>query len=368
MLKRTFEWLRVVEPRPDNQLVEGRSKAVAELLAQLDQARDDRLLGSFLAGAIAGFEGRFEPDSHAVAVLVASIRKFQAAFPSDLTENALDLRVSSLLAIGELFARAPKKGTQADRTLAAALVLSGSGIRPEVEGRHLRQVLAEVLSEGDRVIQEAAVKARARQDLDLSEFDEVTATGDTVAFWNELRPILSGFFEVVEERAKADREELEVLWWFYRAFSESFQKSIASLDPFAAALASGVEVGGRVLLPPHSGLIEMVAEASVRGRKKNETAAKALATVAAAWGEAERRILVPTERAVRDFVLEFPTLLPISWLCVRLVDSGGTPGWEREFESKTGIPADLDLAPSLLAKQAFSERVAQRLLDERGSE
>lgn len=368
MLKKTFEWLRVVDPKPDNQAVEGRTKAVSDLVAKLDQAKDHRLLGAFLTGALAGFEGRFEPDSHPVTSVVESIRKFQPAFPSDLSENALDLRVSCLLAVGELLTRNPKKGPQADRVLAASLLLAGSGLRPEEEGKHLRDILSELLAEARKVVQDRAIEARTRHDLDLSQLEGITPDGDIAAFWKDLLPALLDCFGVVEDRAKADREELEVLWWFYNAFSESFGKPLASLPADVAALACGAEVGGRVLLPPHSGLIEMVADAAARGRKKPEIAARALTSLASAWDEPARKLLNPPDPGSRKFALEFPALLPLSWLSVRMVESRGAAGWEEEFERKTAIPPSREVVIPGLAKQAFRERVAQRLIAEGGPE
>ncbi|SIN69837.1 hypothetical protein SAMN05444166_0210 [Singulisphaera sp. GP187] len=368
MLKKTFEWLRVVHPKPDNQAVEGRSKAVSDLLGKLDQAKDHRLLGAFLTGALAGFEGRFEPDSNPVTSVVESIRKFQPAFPSDLSENALDLRVSCLIAIGEILTRGPKKGSQTDRVLVASLLLAGIGLRPEEEGKHLRDILSELLGEARTVIQNRALEARTRNDLDLSQLERITPVGDIATFWKEFLPVLVECFGVVEDRAKADREELEVLWWFYNAFSESFRKPVASLPADVAALVCGVEVGGRVLLPPHSGLIEMVADAATRGRKKTEVAAKALAIIASAWEEPARKLLDPQDPESRNFALEFPALLPLSWLSIRMVESRGAASWEVEFEQKTAIsPSNAVVIPGL-AKQAFRERVAQRLIAEGGRE
>lgn len=366
MLKRTYEWLRVVDPNPDNATVESRSKSVGELLGRLDQAKDRGLLGTFLTAAVAGFDGRFEPDAPQIATVVEAIRKYQPAFPSDLSENALELRITCALTVGELLARGPKKGREAERLVAAMLILTGVGVRPADEGKHLRELAAELAGEAEKVVRGEAFEKRTCPALDLAALETLDPQGDVPTFWKSLLPILRDCFEVAELRSRADREELEVLWWFYNAYSETLSKPLASLPGDVALLACGAEVADRVLLPPHPGVSEMVADAVLRNRKRPELSARSFGTLVAAWDEPSRKLLVPANEASRWIALAFPALLPLTWLSVRHTESRGAGGWEGEFQQKTGIIPTQETALAVLAKQAFLERAAQRLIAEGG--
>lgn len=236
-----------------------------------------------------------------------------------------------------------------------------------MEGKHLRDVISELLAEATRVIKDGALEVRRRDELDLSSLEEIAPDSDVSSFWNELLPVLRECFNVIEDRARADREELEVLWWFYNAFSESLGKPLAAMPGEGAAFVGGVEVGDRVLLPPHPGIADMVADAVVRDRKKGEVAARTLGRIASVWDDSVRKLLPPADQDARQFSLNFPALLPLSWLSIRLVESRGAAGWEGEFERKTAISPTHEVNLQKLARQVFRERVAQRLLAKGGS-
>ena len=57
-----------------------------------------------------------------------------------------------------------------------------------------------------------------------------------------------------------------------------------------------------------------------------------------------------------------PALLPLSWLCSRLLASDGSTGWAAEFKGVTKIPASCTRCSVDWAIQAFRERTALRAL------
>jgi hypothetical protein len=181
MLKKTFEWRRVVHPKPDNQIVEGQTRAVTELLGKLDDADDEDLLGAFATAAVAGFDGKVDTHSGPVATVVEGIRNHQPAFPADLAENALELRITCALALGELVTRVRTKGQQANAVLAASLLIAGSGIRPEERGNHLRTATTELITAAREAVQTRAVEVRERDELDLGPLQEFSPPGDLAA-------------------------------------------------------------------------------------------------------------------------------------------------------------------------------------------
>ncbi|MFO0842334.1 MAG: GTPase-associated system all-helical protein GASH [Gemmataceae bacterium] len=365
MLSKTFEWLRVAVPKPDNAAVESRTKTVADLLATLDQGEDVSLLGELVTAAVADPAARFATDSRLIKTVVEAIRKYQPAFPGDLSENALEVRATCALTVGELIVRAPRKGQRADRTLAAALVQSGLGIRPDEAGKHLRAVMSDLHGAARDYSQQRAVAVRTRDPFDADKFDEVPQTGDVAGFWNSLKPVLKGAVEAIQAQRKIDREEVEVLWWFYNGHAVALGKQLADLPAQAAAVACSIEVADRVVLPPHQGLEPMVAEAVNRGRKAADLASRALSKVVSGWeGPVLQLAVGSADGEAAGTAQSFPALFPLTWLCRRLSETGGGSGWGKEFAAKTGLPADLALTAGQVATQMFRERVAGRLLIE----
>lgn len=366
MLKKVFEWLRVVHPKPDSATVEARTKAASDLLTTLDEAKDYELLIAVTSAVVAGFEGQFDSHSIPVQTVVEAIRKYQAAFPSDLSENALELRVTCAIALGELLTRDNRSEEQSP-LLAACLLLSGEGVRPAEKRKHLRGVLNELVAEAEKLLEQEAASVRQPAPFDVTRIEKLAPQGDVATFWRELQPALRDCLRALDQRTRSDREELEVLWWLYNGYSTVLGKPLAELPADVAALACGSEVGARVLLPPVPGVAPMVADGAGRGRKKPELAAKKLAKLAAGWDAPVRQLLVPEEKASADLARTAPPLLPLTWLTMRLEESDGAAGWEKEFSRKTGLSPELELTPPALAAQVFREKVAQRIYDETGS-
>ena len=82
-------------------------------------------------------------------------------------------------------------------------------------------------------------------------------------------------------------------------------------------------------------------------------------------GEAGRELLLPDAEHVRSFARGTGSLLPLTWLCIRLDDCQGASGWEADLQLKAGLTADRQLDPSELAAQVFAERQAQRVYQTR---
>ena len=110
MLRRTFEWYRVVNPTPTSEVIENRKAAARDIMAAIDDAEDWGLAFDCASGAVAGFEAGFTQDSDVVKSLVGAIRAHDSSFPEDLTENALELRVCAALALGEMLAGKGSRG------------------------------------------------------------------------------------------------------------------------------------------------------------------------------------------------------------------------------------------------------------------
>src|SRR5688572_32290961 len=104
MLKRTFEWYRVVNPNPPEETVRVRKLAVETLIKKIDDSEDYSLLIGCATGIVSGFESGFK-NGDTISAILNSIKEHQHAFPSDLKDNALELRVCASIAVGEIITR-----------------------------------------------------------------------------------------------------------------------------------------------------------------------------------------------------------------------------------------------------------------------
>ena len=363
MLKKTAEWYRVVNPRPDDETIKKRKLAVTELIERLSAADDYQLLVACAAGVANGFESGFNQDSPLVQAVFECISSHQPAFIGDLSENALEYRVCCAIALGEILTRDEAEGEvpQEDAQLAGSLVVSAMGMRSKVTKRYLQIVLQDLEDIAFSALERAAAARRQRQGLNLQGLDNLEVPGDIPTFWQNLLPQLKACIKNLEQNAAMDREELDVLWWLYNGFSETVDQPLIALAPGAAALCCAAEVVNRVISPPLETVRQMVLHASEKGRKKSELSALPLEQIVGQWEDRIWNLLAPTDADLGQLAQDFPALFPLSWLCLRLRDSQGTSGWNQEFTLKTGLDPTQSYRPAKIAFQAFNERVAQRI-------
>jgi hypothetical protein len=220
----------------------------------------------------------------------------------------------------------------------------------------------------DTVLERMAVERREIEADPLKTLDAIPNSTDPAALWKGVRPAVENCFKDLHNQLTLQREELEVLWWFFSRFSRHAGKSVQEVSAGAAAMCCGVELAERTVLPPLVSTRYMVRRAVEDGRKKGQLSAKTLVDVVAEWTTPIAGILAPKGNVSEEIASEYPWLLPLSWLSSRLMESGIRSGWESEFELKTGVPASTSLSPCDWAVQAFNERIAQRIIDDQYAE
>ena len=355
MLRRTFEWYRVVNPSPPSQVIDNREAAAHDIMTAIAEAEDWELALDCACGAVAGFEASFTQDAEVVKSLVGAVRAHDSSFPEDLTENALELRVCASLALGEMLA------TKASEAVAVGSVLrSGLGVRPAPAGRFLRQMVDELTSVATRALSDEAEARRQRSTGIGGALRALAEPSDHEAEWNDLVPAIKATFDELGKQAAMDREEINILWWMFAGTSTTGEQ-FAKMPVGAAALCCGAELGSLCLLPPTSSHEAMLRRAYETGRQKDELTKKTLESIAADWTSPMQTALVP-EEADRDLAMNHPALFPLSWLCGRLLASKGSKGWAAEFKRATEIPARCSRSSVDWAIQGFRERTALRTL------
>lgn len=363
MLNKVYEWLTVVYPqKPTSEIVTARTATVKSVLAALFESEDIDLLANYSVAAVCGLRDRFPSDSKVVTILVETIRAHQSAFPADLAENALELQIVSAIVLGELLSPAAREEHRHLSDLAAAMLLSLIECREPESSGHLAAVIQELVGLARTGLEESAQLARKRVELDLSELEEVEVSSDVPAFWTNLLPELVKAFNSLTEEAAKDREELELLWWMFNGFSNKLQLPVSSLPIDTAAIACGVEMASRVLLPVSGATAAMVEDAAVRGRKPSQLTEKSIDNCIGKWKKQTYDCLKPEEDAQRQFASSHPALFPLTWTAMRLDDSQGAAQVDGEIAKKTGLDPQHLVSKAHLARQAFREHTCLRMV------
>ena len=351
MLSRVFEWYRVVDVNPSSKTVDSRKAAAQEIIKAIDEAKTWEFPLGCIVGITTGFEG-FASDSSAVESLVAAIRLHESAFPQDLTENALELRVCAAIAVGEILVRDSKGGGN-DANLLGAMLRSGLTARPIPESTHLRQLVVELGAAADEAVAAAGLSRRRRQSALPKLLEGLADPPEPKA----LLGFIKAAVEEIGEQAAVDREELDILWWMFSGAASTGQP-LTAMSNGIAAIHCGAELGSRSLVPPARSAEAMARRAYETGRQPNEQ--MTVGQVLSSWDENTSRVLLPSDEA-RTLARDYPALLPLSWLCDRLWTSRGIAAWDAEFERATGIPVNYVRPGADWAVQALRERVAARV-------
>lgn len=354
MLNRVFEWYQLVNPTPTDEVIEHRKTSVGSLVTTILESETHDLLIQSVAGSVFGLDGAFTNESPLVQATVKAIRDHQPAFPEDLTDNALELRVCCALAIGEILVRSTTKSDRGDGLLAASLVSSALGIRPAPRERFLKRILEELHTEAESVLATDAKRMRERGEFPPDSIDKMA---DVAAIQKGFKAYVA---EVQKETA-ADREELNVLWWMFTAHSSTVGKPISELERPAAALCCGGELANLVQIPSIPSAAQMVARAIKSGGKPTDLKPVALSEMTGSWDHKLASLLIPGNDATQKLIEDYPCLMPVSWLCRRLRDSQFAADWKTEFDRRTGIATSHKISPVQLAIQVFNERIAQRI-------
>lgn len=360
MLSRAFEWYRVVNVSPTSDTIESRQAAARDIVKAIDDADDWYLAFDCAAGAVVGFDVAFTQDSPVVTSLVSAIREHDSAFPADLSENALELRVTAALALGEILVRGGEKAPRNDANTIGAVLQSAFSVRLSPDGRHLRQMIDELIASAAKVRALGALSRRRRLSTFSRELEKLAEPADLPAAWKSLLPALKAALHEVAAQSTKDREEIDLLWWMFAGASTTTGQQLSEMRPGAAALCAGAELGEECLVPPTPSVEEMIRRAFEARRKPKDLSERSIETVAADWKGTLPNVLVPRD-IDRELAQKYPSLFPLSWLCVRLIDSSGATGWVSEFEGRTRIPATHTCSSVDWAIQAFRERIALRL-------
>ena len=343
MLAHLTDYYRIVNPNPSDAVITQRRQAISGFLEQLGQPKV-----RYACADIAAFGLEASPSSSQAAaaqVLVAAIQAHQPSFSSDIAANALDLRVCAGVALGEhLNAKADKDAT--------ALVISALATRLLPEERYLADFVSALVAVARQSLEKAGRAKRDRPELQIAAIQGA----ELPAVVKSLNMALASFTGAVDRNLRADREELEILWWVFGGHSRTKGMPFQALDLAQRTMAAASELAELALLPPAPGSAQFLL--TVLREDRPLTLRQLIQSCSADLLQSIAERAKKIEAVLKDH----PALLPFTWLCGRRIDSGMAPGWEAEFEQKTHVSPDDERAASSWAVQVFNECVAARLV------
>lgn len=343
MLNRLSDFYRIVNLEPSDALITQRKEAISSFLEHLSSRELQ-----YACTDIAAFGLGSQPNSkqqEAARLMITAIQGPQPSFSSDISANPLDLRVFAGVSIGEYIFR------QAD-VIPATLVTSALATRVLPEERYLAEFLSALLAVAQECVE---TKARALRERAGFELPAIQGT-DVSTLAKSVKGALDGLRDAVEQNFRADREELDILWWVFGGYSAKTGKQFSTLALSQRVVASVAELADLVMVPPVAGsqqfLNAVIKEDGLLNLRQ------LIDPCSTALLESMTSQRVPTS----GILSSHPALLPIIWLSCRKLDSGMSTGWEAEFELKTHISATDKRAASNWAAQIFNECIAARLI------
>lgn len=351
ILSRLSDFVRIVNPSPTDEFVTQRRAAI-DAFAQHFQ--DGEVLYATVDLAAFGVASNTSSASkHVAQKLVSAIQEQQPSYGTDIAQNAVDLHVCAVIALAAHLENKNNRDYPA-ALAAAALVISALAARPPmVEGllAELLQILVDIA--GNRL---NAASLNARERLSLPDLSVQGA--DPASIVKSANTTLDTLKNVLTHNSKADREELQILWWVFAGHSTVLDKPLPQLDAGSRALAAAGELADIMLLPPSPNVAQFLHAAL------KEDAMLTIRQLVHACPAPLFESLLTRHEKVETILKNHSPLLPLTWLFARRLDSGMSPGWEAEFQHKTYIQANEERFATQWALQVLNEGSAQRLLIE----
>jgi hypothetical protein len=344
MLSRIKDWYLIVNPQPTDEVIEQRKDAAARVVKQVGAPNV-----VFSCVELAMLEQPRAPSatlSACMDLVGECIRHGDPTFSNDHQGNALELRVLAAVALGEIISAATALDSHS--LGAAALALAAVSCRTLPSGRHLRRMLEDLVRLATEALSNAGTQARHKSEPRLPE---KLATVDAAA----LETLRKSASELAALR-RVDREDVDVLGWIVRRYSRTTQEALDVLAPGARALVAGTELADFVLIPPPPNSAQTLA--SLVGHA--DTVPLTITSVVSSLPEHFWALLQP----IGDLPKQCPRVLALSYLGTLRPASVATD-WARAFEEQTSLPTDTSALAITWARQAFTERIAQRLLAEK---
>ncbi len=358
MITQALEFYRLANAQPQHADIERRREAAEKLAAKLLPDANRGLLLIAIQGIVTGFDkAPISQGSSIVTLIVETIRSNDLSLPGDLTENANDLRAVASMAVQAILT-----GDSSNAATVAAMALrSALSLRQSSSQRYLKWVLDALLRSADDVLVARGLSRRRPTRAKLDELLSLTDPEDPTETWTVLVPAVQEAIKEVSVRAEVDREELNMLWWMFSAYSAIAGRALDRLAPTEIATAVGLELAELSLLPPTPNSSELVKRVIVRSLPP-ATEEVSLKELCGAWQEGMRNKIDYAYTSGGNVADKFPAVFPLTKAVVRVDETGTKVNLDKSFVQATGFALTLTARPEEWGAQIFREAVLKRHL------
>lgn len=339
----------IVTPEPSDAFISQRKEAI-KLLATDDAMREH--FPAWIEFVHFGLPiAAAETGSSGVSAIVQAIQAQQPSFPTDPLERLLDLRVTAAVSLLQYLVEPPPDNGSLS-CVVSAVVLATSKLRLSWKEARYGSLIHRLRTTAQSVLDEEAASMREHKKRPAPD----VKGGDANTLAASINTALTALGRAVAANNKVDREELQILWWAFGRTSSRLQSAYADLSAGDAAIAAAADLANLMLLPPipaASDLLRATVETKPRLSLTNLIAQASLKALS---------LLEPSNLKVKSLVRQRPSLLPLTWLAGRLIESDRSP-WEAEFEKVTQLAPASEHPTSVWAEQFLAERVACALIE-----
>ncbi len=234
--------LRIVKADLDDDYVKKRQKAVTAVAKSFRKRTDADDLLALAEAMVRILHSSTLAAAEEITKEVADA--ISAESPSFVAEDAtLEIGVCALLAAAvAIDGEKPAKGDAFNVTWFARAITLGIEALPARSEARIEALRMDLVRLGVAVNERDVEHSRKRDEAsaDLPAIKEAEAPD---AYAKRLFEAMRTLCSSLARNADLDREELEALWWAFAGRSELLGCALASGEPRAAALASGVELG-----------------------------------------------------------------------------------------------------------------------------
>lgn len=243
MLGQIADHCRIVSPTPTDAYVKARREAAEKLVN--DDSLSIEVLEAFVEIAVFGLPAaRDKRHTSATNSLIAAIQEAQPSFPADVDANQLDLRLVASVVVGERLRTDP---TDPLNVYLASLIVSALLLQPLPQELYVARLVEDLVKLANTSKSKTSKKLRERSPWPLDA--EITGADHSVVAKSAMTAF-NGLLAAVTSNAKADREELDVLWWVFGGRSARTGERFESMTDGERALIAPTELSERMLMPP----------------------------------------------------------------------------------------------------------------------
>jgi hypothetical protein len=346
MLTRLPAHARIVSPTPTDAYIEQRRLAISELVGE-DLALETLI--AFVEFSSFGLpQSLSKAQQSAVKSLYGAIQAHQPSFVDDVEATRMDLRLVATIALGELVATEPAGAISMHL---AALLRSGTRLHPRPAEVHLSKLVDDLLRIANNVLASGASVLRSRGEIPTAH----VKGSDAVSVGASATQQMNNLVQSLQNTLRADREELDVLWWAFGARSSRTGRRFDTLPVGERALTAATELCARMLMPPVASTPHLL------GAVVADATEISCTQLVEQLSRESLEAFVEKQEIGATVLDSHATLLPVTWLCTRLLASDLSSGWQPEFLKKTKLDPSTTFPADTWALQFMDELVARRL-------